>query len=86
MSLDPIYGNLTNIVHEDKLPNQKKNAHFLPVGEPAPDGIKILENSVSCVFFILYIFMKPLASSAPLYIFCRDLLLGVSILIPILRK
>ena len=52
MSLDPIYGNLTNIVHEDMLPNQKKNAHFLPVGEPVPDGCKVLENSVSCVFFV----------------------------------
>jgi len=52
MSLDPIYGNLTNIVHEDMRPNQKKNAHFLPVGEPVPDGIKVFENSVSCVFFI----------------------------------
>jgi hypothetical protein len=52
MSLDPIYGNLTNIIHEKILPNQIENAHFLQVGEPIPDGIKVLENPVSCVFFV----------------------------------
>jgi len=45
-------GNLTNLIYEDMLPNQIKNAHFLPVGEPMPDGIKILENSVFRVFFV----------------------------------
>jgi hypothetical protein len=58
MSLDPIDGNLTNLVHEDMLPNQIKDAHFLPIGESVPDGIKVLENSVSCLFF--FIFMNPL--------------------------
>ena len=61
MSLDPIYGNLTNLIHENILPNQIKNAHFLPVGKHMPDGIKVLENPVSCVF--LSIFMNPLANS-----------------------
>jgi hypothetical protein len=45
-------GNLTNLIYEDMLPNQIKNAHFLPVGEPMPDGSKVLENSVFCVFFV----------------------------------
>ncbi len=52
MSLDPIYGNLTNLVHENILPNQIKNAHFLPIGESVPDGIKVLDHSVSCMFFV----------------------------------
>ena len=51
LSLDPINGKLTNLVHEDLLPNQKRNMQFLPVGEPVPDRIKVTENPVSCLFF-----------------------------------
>jgi len=43
---------LTDLVHENILPYQIKNAHFLPVGEPMPEGIKVLENPASCVFFV----------------------------------
>ena len=39
------------LVHEDLLPNQKKNMQFLSVGEPVPDRIKVSENPVSCLFF-----------------------------------
>jgi len=34
------------------LPNQIKNAHFLPISESVPEGVKVLRNSVSCVFFV----------------------------------
>jgi len=76
MSLDPIDGNLTNLVHEDMLPNQIKDAHFLPIGESVPDGIKVLENSVSCLFF--FYIHEPSASSwiyvrATLYVFLSRL-------------
>ena len=41
-----------NFVHEDLLPDQKRDAHFLPVGQSVPNGINIIEDPVSCLFLV----------------------------------